>query len=96
MSEIVLNSGIAGVVGLITLVLTRLFSRKDTVYENLVRDQRNLRAEVNWLRAVNNLMDQELYELRRAWAASPASTPLPPRKDWPIRPDVIADPAARP
>jgi hypothetical protein len=92
-SELAINGGIAGVVGLITLVLTRLFSRRDTAYENLARDTRNLRLEAQWSRTVIAIMDQELYDLRKAWAAQPGAGPLPPRKEWPPRPETVPEPA---
>lgn len=80
-----LNSAIIGVVAIVTLILRRVFARRDTAYDNMMRDARWQREQLNWQRAVINLMDQEIWDLRKA--AQSAGIHLEARKEWPPPPD---------
>lgn len=85
----VLNALIIGVLGIVTLLLNRRFSRRDTITSTMVTELRRLRVEQNWQRRVINVLDSEVWEARRVMAA--AGMALGPRPEWPRRPEEDDD-----
>lgn len=80
-----INAVILGILTIITLVLNRRFSRKDTVTTIMVAEMKRLRAEQNWQRRVINVLDAEVWNARQTMAA--AGMKLEPRPEWPTRPE---------
>lgn len=81
-----LNAAIVGAVSILTLILRRFFSKHDTAYDNMIRDSRMQRAQLDWNRAVVIILDEENWDLREALKQQ--GIVVAPRRTWPPFPEM--------
>lgn len=81
-----LNAAIVGAVSILTLILRRFFSKHDTAYDNMIRDSRMQRAQLDWGRTVMIILDEENWALRDALRQQGIA--VADRKPWPPFPEM--------